>query len=296
MKKKSGINVFQFGSARQELGGGGAQFLSVLQRMAQEMGCRNSKRPVIIFNSHHYRLIDVIRFSLQGHVVHLRVDGPMYFHGWKRLRDELKVTLASIISKKIIFQSLWSYRLMRLTTFNREFEIIHNCADPEVFSLTNTEPSSRYGIVFSSNSDNINKGYHWIHKIEEDLKSNVMAFGRFSGIDRRVSRGELARNLNNAKVYIAASRWECCSNALIEAIACGVVPVVLRSGSHPELVSNPYLDLVFETQEELNSIVRQVMSLSDERFIQINSHLRERFDAHKIIMQYCKFLNVVCDD
>jgi glycosyltransferase involved in cell wall biosynthesis len=47
---------------------------------------------------------------------------------------------------------------------------------------------------------------------------------------------EVAELLRQHDVYVMASRNESCSNALLEALACGLPSAYLRSGSNAELV------------------------------------------------------------
>jgi glycosyltransferase involved in cell wall biosynthesis len=46
----------------------------------------------------------------------------------------------------------------------------------------------------------------------------------------------VAQELRRSDVYLAASRDDPCSNALLEALACGLPAAYLESGGHPELV------------------------------------------------------------
>jgi glycosyltransferase involved in cell wall biosynthesis len=59
----------------------------------------------------------------------------------------------------------------------------------------------------------------------------------------------LAEILRNNDVYITASRNDPCSNALIEAMACGLPALYLNDGGHPELVGSG--GLPFEDEEEI---------------------------------------------
>jgi len=53
-----------------------------------------------------------------------------------------------------------------------------------------------------------------------------------------VSSEELAAILRQHDIYITASRNDPCSNALIEALACGLPALYLNDGGHPELVGH----------------------------------------------------------
>ncbi len=49
---------------------------------------------------------------------------------------------------------------------------------------------------------------------------------------------ELAKILKQHDVYIASSEDDPCSNALIEALNCGLPALFLQSGGHPEIVKD----------------------------------------------------------
>ena len=60
---------------------------------------------------------------------------------------------------------------------------------------------------------------------------------------------ELARELRQHDIYITASSNDPCSNAVIEALACGLPVLYLDDGGHPELVGQG--GLPFQTAEEI---------------------------------------------
>ena len=64
-------------------------------------------------------------------------------------------------------------------------------------------------------------------------------------------------------VYVAPSRDDPCSNALLEALACGLPAAFLRSGGHPELVGEGGIG--FETAEELPSVLAQLREQLEQR-------------------------------
>ena len=59
----------------------------------------------------------------------------------------------------------------------------------------------------------------------------------------------LAQYLKQHDIYLTASQNDPCSNALIEALSCGLPAVYLNSGGHPELVS--FGGLGFDKPEEI---------------------------------------------
>jgi glycosyltransferase involved in cell wall biosynthesis len=64
-------------------------------------------------------------------------------------------------------------------------------------------------------------------------------------------------------VYLAPSRDDPCSNALLEALACGLPAAYLRSGGHPELVGDGGLG--FDSPEDLPALLARLRDELDER-------------------------------
>jgi glycosyltransferase involved in cell wall biosynthesis len=64
-------------------------------------------------------------------------------------------------------------------------------------------------------------------------------------------------------VYLAASRDDPCSNALLEGLACGLPAAFLRSGGHPELVGDGGLG--FDDAEELPAVLARLRDELEER-------------------------------
>jgi glycosyltransferase involved in cell wall biosynthesis len=74
---------------------------------------------------------------------------------------------------------------------------------------------------------------------------------------------ELAELLAAQDVYIAPSRNDPCSNALLEALACGLPALYRQSGGHPELVGDA--GLPFREDEELREALERLVGELDER-------------------------------
>jgi glycosyltransferase involved in cell wall biosynthesis len=74
---------------------------------------------------------------------------------------------------------------------------------------------------------------------------------------------ELAELLRGQDVYLAASRDDPSSNALLEGLACGLPAAFLRSGGHPELVGEGGLG--FDDAEELPDLFAQLRRELDVR-------------------------------
>jgi glycosyltransferase involved in cell wall biosynthesis len=64
-------------------------------------------------------------------------------------------------------------------------------------------------------------------------------------------------------VYLAPSIDDPCSNALLEALACGLPAVFRRSGGHPELVGDAGIG--FDAPEEVPAALARLRDELDER-------------------------------
>jgi glycosyltransferase involved in cell wall biosynthesis len=126
--------------------------------------------------------------------------------------------------------------------------VIPNAVDPEIFHSIGRpprEPGGKIRLISTSWSDNPGKGasiYKWI---EDHLDWNrfeytfigrsPIRFDRIRTLPPMPSR-PLSDELRTHDIYVTASRNDACSNALLEALACGLPALALRSGGNPELV------------------------------------------------------------
>ena len=73
----------------------------------------------------------------------------------------------------------------------------------------------------------------------------------------------LAELLRGQDVYVAPSHDDPCSNALLEALACGLPAAYRDSGGHPELVGEG--GLPFRADEELGDVLERLVAELDAR-------------------------------
>ncbi len=126
--------------------------------------------------------------------------------------------------------------------------MIPNAVDPAIFRPpAEREPleGRKVRVVASSWSVNPRKGadtFVWLDRnLDRDryeltyLGQSPVEFGwiRAAGA---VGSHAVAEELRRSDLYVAASRADPCSNALLEALACGLPVAYLASGGHPELV------------------------------------------------------------
>jgi glycosyltransferase involved in cell wall biosynthesis len=74
---------------------------------------------------------------------------------------------------------------------------------------------------------------------------------------------QVAELLREHDVFLAASRDDPCSNALLEALACGLPAAYLRSGGHPELVGEAGIG--FDQPEQLPDVFERLREDLDVR-------------------------------
>jgi glycosyltransferase involved in cell wall biosynthesis len=74
---------------------------------------------------------------------------------------------------------------------------------------------------------------------------------------------EVAALLRGHDIYLAPSRDDPCSNALLEALACGLPAAYLASGGHPELAGDA--GLPFSSPAELPDVLDRLLARLGER-------------------------------
>jgi glycosyltransferase involved in cell wall biosynthesis len=274
--------------------GGGNQFLAGLLRELERRGLHievnriSGHTPACLFNSFNFDARRLHRFRRRGcRMVH-RVDGPVgVYRGFDDGTDRHIVDLNDALADATVFQSRYSLDMHRELGFElRHPVVIANAPDPGVFNTGGRARLPERGpirLITTSWSDNPRKGAEVIAELERRLDPARYALtfvGRTTVRFERarmvppVSSAEVARLLREHHVFVFASLNEACSNALLEALACGLPALYVDSGSNAEVVGDgglPFTDAV-EAAERLEELVEgwsgyqsaiRVPSLSD---------------------------------
>ena len=266
--------------------GGGNQFLRLLKKHYEELGAYSDNpyaSDVILFNSHHFgkncEILRVIwnakRKNPEIKIVH-RVDGPIYsVRGGGIATDRIIFKANERIADGTIFQTQWSKietEKLGLEINNPAAQII-NTADPSFFfppsNLRNTLAScNKVKLVATSWSSNQKKGFKLYKYLDQNLNfdkfsmtfigNSPIKFKNIQALPPHNSK-ELGRLLRKHDIYITASQNDPCSNALCEALACGLPALFLESGGHPEVVRGGGLGFKSETD-----IISQLELLSSK--------------------------------
>jgi len=192
-----------------------------------------------------------------------RMDGPIdVYRGTAEGHDARIHALNLELADATVFQS--RYSLERHRELGLEFRapvVIPNAVDPAIFHPWGREPAAsgrRVRLIATSWSDNPRKGGPTLQWLDAHLdwgRYSMTFVGRtrhrFTNIRQTppLASAPLARLLRAHDVYIAASQDDPCSNALLEALACGLPALYLRSGGHPELVGEAGLS--YDTPQEI---------------------------------------------
>jgi glycosyltransferase involved in cell wall biosynthesis len=250
--------------------GGGNQFMLALKKMLE-------KRKVKIVDNKLTWEVDVhicnsAWFDVDRFLVHAgrkrlrmlhRIDGPIsLYRGTDRTLDDQVFKLNAQFASATVVQSAWTYqRIVELGYHPIKPVIIHNAVDPEIFhshGRVKFNSDRKVRLISTSWSDNPRKGgptYKWIEEHLDWSRFEYTFVGRASEKFSRIHQippvpsEQLAEILRHHDIYIIASQNDPCSNALIEALACGLPAIYLNSGAHPELVS--YAGLPFNKVEEI---------------------------------------------
>jgi glycosyltransferase involved in cell wall biosynthesis len=258
--------------------GGGNQFLAGLVRelrgrgLAVEVNRISGATPVCLFNSFNFDDRRLRRFARSGcRMVH-RVDGPIgVYRGFDDGTDRHIAALNRAHADATVFQSRYSLDKHReLELELRDPVVIHNAPDPDVFNAEGRVMLGGAGepvrLITTSWSDNPRKGAGVIAELERLLdpaRYTLTFVGRSPAAFERarivppVPSLEVARLLREHHVFVFASLNEACSNALLEALACGLPALYVDSGSNGEVVGGaglPFRDAA-EAAARLDELV-----------------------------------------
>ncbi len=263
--------------------GGGNQFLKALREYFRKNGNYAESiaaANIVLFNSFPFgdfkKIKELAEIHSAGKVVVHRVDGPIsVVRGKDKIVDHLINKINSWFTDATIFQTEWSRKECHAMGMDHKTHetVVINGADPSIF-FPQTNPSSAHPkirIVATSWSDNWRKGFDVYEFLDKHLDfdryeftfigNSRVAFQKIKKIAPLNSK-ELAANLRQQDIYLTASVNDPCSNALIEAINCGLPCLVRNSGGHPEILQEGGLTFqgcedVLSVLEKLNAQVRQ---------------------------------------
>jgi glycosyltransferase involved in cell wall biosynthesis len=279
--------------------GGGHQFLRALYRELDMRGIEievnrvSTRTRSCLFNSFNFEFGRLRRFARPDcRMVH-RVDGPIgVYRGFEDGTDARIAELNRELADATVFQSRYSLeRHAELGYRLADPVVIPNAVDPSIFHPPERrEPldGRRVRVVATSWSDNPRKGSETLAWLDHHLDAEryeVTFAGRTSQRFERIravgaiDSHALAELLRDHDVYLAASLDDPCSNALLEALACGLPAVFRDSGGHPEVAGEG--GLPFREDEELPEVLDRLVGEIEERRAAISvptiAHVADRY-------------------
>lgn len=258
--------------------GGGNQFLKALKSEFQVQGIYEEnpqQAEVVLFNSHH-QLKDVLKLKKKcpDKIFIHRIDGPLSaYRASEEYLDRLLFKINGLLADGTIFQSSWSKKQNKkffplATTYET---VIHNASDDRFFNQKDKNPfrssTRKVKLVASSWSLNALKGFDIYQYLDEHLdfsRYEMLFFGRSPVPFRNIAlvpplpQAQVAKALKQNDIFVFASRIESCSNALIEAISCGLPAVAFNGSSNPEIVRKG--GELFEGKGDVISQIEKVAS------------------------------------
>jgi Glycosyl transferases group 1 len=154
-------------------------------------------------------------------------------------------------------------------------QVVHNACDPRIFHPGGRVPFRRdrkIRLIASSWSDNPKKGAPTYRRLEQHLDWSRFEFtfvGRtqvpFERIRhvRPVPSNELADLLREHDVYVTATEHDAYSNALVEALSCGLPALYLDSGGSGEAVKDA--GFAFAEPEEIPALLERLVDEYEDR-------------------------------
>jgi glycosyltransferase involved in cell wall biosynthesis len=284
--------------------GGGHQFLRALvgelerRGLKVELNCISRGTGVCLFNSFNFDFRRLRRFAHSNvRFVH-RVDGPIAtYRGFDDGTDARIAAVNRALADATIVQSRYSLEAHQaLGVELADPRLVVNTVDPSIFHPPPArEPLAgrRVRLIATSWSDNPNKGSDVVAWLDANLdheRYELTFAGQISETFRSVRVlgalpiDEVAAHLRRNDVYLAPSRNDPCSNALLEGLACGLPAVFRASGGHPELVGNG--GLPFHSPEDVPAVLDKLVAELDERRAAIRvAPLTEVADRYLEVLQ-----------
>ncbi len=256
-------------------GGGGNQFLLALKKQFVMLNSYEDdpfKADVILFNSHH-NILEVldIKNKFQEKIYIHRIDGPMKAYNNNNkldLRDLLVRIANKYLADGTIFQSFYSKENNVIEKKFLENIVCHNAPDSELF-FRKDSASEIFGgkvkLIATSWSVNLNKGfeiYKWLDANLDFSKYDLEFVGNspveFKNIKMTaaINSIDLSKKLREKDIFISASKYESCSNSILEGLHSGLPCIAINSGSNKEIIGKA--GILFDREIEIPECLKEI--------------------------------------
>lgn len=287
--------------------GGGNQFIKNLAQLFDSFGLLTydiSTAQVILTNAFFSQpllasydsLFSLKKINPNVKLLH-RVDGIFDLvrgHDFLYL-DKIVSTWARLCADGVIFQSDYCRDIQYKYGYPRDIlaTVIGNASDKKIFyppsnrKLTN----NRVHLIYTSWSNNIRKGFPTLQMLDKTLDFNRYSFTfvgnspvEFENIRHIPAKPstELAELLREADIFVGLSHNEPCSNAIGEALACGLPALIRNTGGNPSFVAQGAV--LYDRDEDIPAALERMAANLDEH----RARLRP-LDMEEVAQQYVAF-------
>lgn len=256
--------------------GGGNQFLKALKKSLKKLGHITDSpedSDIILFNAHQEaQKVISLKIKYPNKLFVQRMDGlyKLYNHKGDD-RQDISIRLNQKIADATIFQNHWSRNEYLKSGLKDSglYAVIGNAPDKDIFhSNYNKTNSSVIRLVCTSWSINKNKGFKYYQHLDNNLDFKKYSFTyigknpeiKFKNIKKTgpFNSQTLAKKLREYDIFVTGSKYECCSNSLLEALSSGLPAIGLNSGGTPEIIKSA--GELFNSKEDIISSIDKVSS------------------------------------
>ena len=258
--------------------GGGNQFQKALKQYLISKNIYVEEicdADVVLANSHQWgsRLWEVFQLKRRNPdiIILHRLDGPVSVVRSNQSHLVVDKSIMSFNRRFVdgtVYQSKWSRSQCIEQGIDKKNKqvVIHNAPDPLIFYPPGKRrKSKKTRLIGVSWSINERKGFDIYKYLDDYLDFSKYSFTfigkspiEFHNIKHKSTMvsEKLADELRKHDLFVHASYMESCSNSLIEAMNCGLVPVAMNNTSHPEIIQQP--GLFFNGKKDILTVIEQV--------------------------------------
>ena len=284
------------------------------------------KADVYLFNAYlEYKKIISLKKKYPNKCFIQRMDGPISLYSSNiDKRDLLVYILNKYIADGTIFQSNYSFLENKKNGLKMitDYLIIINAPDAKYFNKIGKNKftvNNKIKLVASSWSKHWKKGFSTYQWIDNNLDFSVFEMTfigqtplKFKNIIhiKPLMKEQLSQEIKKHDIFITASQNDSCSNALIEAMHCGLPSIGLNSGGHPEIIGDgggifskddeivPLLYLIANNYSsyqnniklpKINHVAEKYLEYLKEKHLQKKSKQLNYLSIFKLYLTYYKY-------
>lgn len=272
---------------------------------------------IIVFSSTKHLLFLIYQFLLGSDII-LRLDGlnkkhrfkkvSVFYYVYSELDNMVSCLIARYVASTIIFQSEYIMNNWKSNGFDfhgKNVKVILNGVDTNRFYPMNklrhpdkicVVEGAIDDLVAVSVLNNLLIECHVYGKVDSLFKEKVTNdLVKFHGL---IPRDRIAEVLNEYRVFLLLEVNPPCPNALIEAMACGLIPVAYLSGAVNEIVTCKSRFLIeygsdpekyeIPQMESLNSVIYKALDSFDEFSDVYRNLVLKRMCINEVAKQYLR--------